>query len=534
MPTLTIDSVAVPFEPGETILQAAARAGIEIPSLCSYPGIEPPTSCYVCVVKIQGRRNAAPACATPAEEGLVVESGTEEVRRTRRRALELLMSEHAGDCEGPCRRICPADLDVPVLARHIAAGELDAAARTVRERLALPGVLGYVCPAPCEKGCVRAQADGAVSIRELHRRVAAAEPPAGAGGGVAPATGKTVAVIGAGPAGLSAAYYLARRGHACTVIDEREEPGGMLRAGVDRAVLPLEVLDREIAAIRSLGVAFRTGCRIGDARAFDALAGGFDAVVLATGMPAPDQPWPFDVRVTPRGIAVEPHTFATSRGGVFACGGAIAVCRLASRAVGQGRLAAESAHRFLARSSPGAAWSPRCDSHLGKPAAEELRQLVGTDLAAAMGAGARPGPFDAALVAAAARCLQCDCGKKLGCALRAYAQAYGINRDQYKTGARKPVERTRYASGLVHEPGKCIACGRCVGITAAGKIEPGLAFVNRGFDVAVKAPFGAELDAAMGSALERCIAACPVGALWDGRQPGLTAVLPGEDQAAPA
>ena len=519
MPTLTIDNTVVPFEPGETILQAAARAGIAIPTLCSYPGIEPPTSCYVCVVKIQGRRNLAPSCATPAEAGLVVESGTEEVRRYRRRALELLMSEHAGDCEGPCRRICPADLDIPVMARHIAAGDLDAASRTARERLALPGVLGYVCPAPCEKGCVRAQADGAVSIRELHKRVAAAEPQAGAAAGPAATTGKRVAVIGAGPAGLSAAYYLARLGHACTVIDEREAPGGMLRYGIDRAALPAAVLDQDIAAVRALGVTFRMGCRIGDRRALDELANGFDAVVFATGMPASGQTWPFDVSATPKGIAVEPHTFATSRGRVFACGGAVAVCRLASRAVGQGRLAAESVDCYLAGRAAGAPWSPRCDSHLGKPDAEELRQLASTDLASAMQKDRPSGPFDASLVAAAARCLQCDCGKKLHCALRAYAQEYGINRDQYRTGARKRVERTRYASGLVHEPGKCIDCGRCVGITAAEKIQPGLAFGNRGFDVAVKAPFGAGLDAAMGPALDRCIAACPVGALWNWRRP---------------
>ena len=517
MPTLTIDNAAVPFEPGETILQAAARAGIRIPTLCSHPGIEPPTSCYVCVVKVQGKNNLAPACATVAEAGMVLESGSEEVRRYRRRALELLMSEHAGDCEGPCRRICPADLDIPAMARHIAADDLAAAARTVRERLALPGVLGYVCPAPCEKGCVRAQADGAVSIRELHKGVAAAALASGVAPAppAAPASGKRVAVVGAGPAGLSAAYYLALLGHACAIMDEREEPGGMLRYGVDRAVLPLPVLDQEIAVIRSLGVAFRMGCRIGDQQALDGLAKGFDAVVLATGKPAPDQPWRFDVKASAKGIAVEAHTFATSCDGVFACGGAIAVCRMASRAVGQGRLAAESAHRFLTRSAALSAASPhRFDSHLGKLHAEELRQLADSDLASVSTDTRKPGPFTASAVAAAARCLQCDCGKKHSCALRAYAHEYEINRDQYRTGARKPVARTRYASGLVHEPGKCIDCGRCVGITAAEHIQPGLAFGNRGFDVAVKSPFGADMDAAMGRSLDRCIAACPVGALW--------------------
>ncbi len=566
MPTLTIDNAVVPFEPGETILQAATRAGIAIPTLCSFEGIEPPTSCYVCVVKIQGKGNLTPSCATLAEEGMVLESNSEEVRRYRCRALELLMSEHAGDCEAPCRRICPADLDVPVMARHIVEGDLDAAVRTVRARLALPGVLGYVCPAPCQKACVRAHVDGAVTIRELHKGVAEATPANGVATVLraAPASGKRVTIIGAGPAGLSSAYYLSLLGHSCTIMDEREEPGGMLRYGIDRTTLPLAILQQEITVIRSLGVEFRMACRVGGQRALDELRQRSDAVVFATGTPASDNPWPFDVRATSKGITIEAHTFATGCSGVFACGGAIAVCRMAVRAVGQGRLTAESVHRFLTHSATEAAplvgsgdalvpgWeaghscpaartgvsllpvkpedrsvlspnlrpalslklSPRFDSHLGKLDAEELRQLASTDLASSGIAARSSALFPASLVSAAARCLQCDCGKKLACSLRAYAQEYEVNRDQYRTGARKPVARTRYASGLVHEPGKCIDCGRCIGITAAEQIQPGLAFGDRGFDVAVKAPFSVDMDAAMGSALDRCIAACPVGALW--------------------
>jgi len=519
MHKLTIDNTTVPFEPGETLLQIATRAGIAIPTLCSFQGIEPPTSCYVCVVKIQGRNGMAPSCATLAEEGMVVESSSEEVRRYRQRALELLMSEHAGDCEGPCRRICPADLDIPVMARHIAAGDLNAAECTVRERLALPGVLGCICPAPCEKGCLRAPLDGAVSIRELHKSVAEASSASEAATKLssAPASGKKITIIGAGPAGLSSAYYLALLGHACTIVDERQEPGGLLRYGVDRAVLPLTVLDQEIAVIRSLGVEFRMNCRISDQRSLDDLIRDTDAVIFATGMPSADKPWPFDVKRSPKGIAVEAQTYISSRRGVFACGGAIAACRIAVRAVGQGRLAAESVHQFLIHGAISAVRSPRFDSRLVKPDDEELQQLASTDLASIQTDTSRAGPFAASAVAAAARCMQCDCGKKLDCALRTYAQEYEINRDQYRTGARKRATRKRYAK-LMHEPGKCINCGRCVGITAADHIQPGLTFSNRGFEVTVKPPFGADMDAAMGSSLDRCIAACPVGALWNWKQ----------------
>ena len=515
MPTLTIDNIVLPFEPGETILQVATRAGIAIPTLCHLEGIEPPTSCYVCVVKIKGRNALAPSCATMAEEGMVLESSSEEVRGYRRRALELLMSEHAGDCEGPCRRICPADLDIPVMAKHIVEGNLDAAVRTVRERLALPGVLGHICPAPCQKGCVRAHADGTVAIRALHKGVAEASSlkNALAGSRAAPTSGKRVTIIGAGPAGLSSAYYLSRLGHACTIVDEREEPGGMLRYGIDRTVLPLKILDQEIDVIRALGVEFRMGCKVGAQHSLDALLQRSDAIIFATGAQKSDQPWPFSIKASPKGIAVDVHTFVSSNSAIFACGGAIAVCKMAVRAIGQGRLTAESVHLFLTHSKAGATWSSRFDSRLGKLCECELNQLVSTDLAHSL-EGCETDTFSSSLVAAAGRCLQCDCGKKLSCSLRTYAHDYEINRDQYRTGARKDVVRKRFASGLVHEPGKCIDCGRCIGITAAEHVQPGLAFGYRGFDVAVKAPFSADMDTAMGPTLKRCIAACPVGALW--------------------
>ncbi len=537
MPTVTIDNSVLSFEPGETILQVATRAGIAIPTLCHLDGIEPPTSCFVCVVKIQGRSSLAPSCATLAEEGMRVESETEEVHKYRRQALELLLSEHAGDCEGPCRRICPADLDIPIMAKQIVDGQLEAAARTVRERLAFPGVLGYICPAPCQKGCVRATLDGAVAIRDLHKGVAETVHASDCDWWprAQPASGKRVTILGAGPAGLSSAYYLTLLGHQCTVIDEHEEPGGQLRYGCDRTTLPLRILEQEIEVIRALGVEFQMGCKISDATTLDELLHRSDALLLAIGTLGSEEPWPFALPVTSKGIAVDPKTFATDRQGVFACGNAITSSRLAVRSVGQGRLAALSIHAFLTSAASPLTFSHRFDSRITKLDSDELRQLVSTDLTHRLKGleghalswpmpetdvteHVPPASFPDATVEAASRCLQCDCGKKEGCALRVYSQEYEVDRDHYRTGKRKPVTRKRYASGLVHEPGKCIDCGRCIGITAAEHSQPGLAFNNRGFDVAVKAPFNADMDAAMGPTLKRCIATCPVGALWEERQ----------------
>ena len=123
MPKLTIDGRTIEVEAGTTILQAARRLGIEIPTLCYADGREPLTSCFVCVVKVQGRENLVPACATVVEDGMVVEASSEEVREARRVALELLLSDHLGDCVAPCQAACPAGMNIPLMLRQIARGD---------------------------------------------------------------------------------------------------------------------------------------------------------------------------------------------------------------------------------------------------------------------------------------------------------------------------------------------------------------------------------------------------------------------------
>ncbi|HJN14525.1 MAG TPA: FAD-dependent oxidoreductase, partial [Armatimonadota bacterium] len=249
MPTLTIDGQAVEVDGGATVLDAASKLGINIPTLCHREGLQAETSCLVCVVKVDGRDRLLPSCATVAVEGMRVESESDEVRAARRTALELLLGDHLGDCLGPCHTVCPAQMDIPAMIRLIAAGKLDEAVAVVKERIPLPAVLGRICPEICERGCRRKDVDSPVAIRLLKQRVgdhdiASADPHVPE---CRPSTGKRVAIIGAGPAGLSAAYYLARDGHACTIIDEREQPGGMLRYGVLEVELPHGVIDAEVA-----------------------------------------------------------------------------------------------------------------------------------------------------------------------------------------------------------------------------------------------------------------------------------------------
>ena len=110
--------------------------------------------------------------------------------------------------------------------------------------------------------------------------------------------------------------------------------------------------------------------------------------------------------------------------------------------------------------------------------------------------------------------LKCKCASKVKCRLRAYAEEYGADHTRYAVGQHKEEIRKIYDSGLVHEPGKCIVCGKCVAITKEKNINPGLSFNSRGSNVYISAPFGVPIDKAMGEALNECAEECPTGALW--------------------
>ena len=212
MAKLTIDNREVDVPGGATILDAAGKLGIDIPTLCFLKGCKPSTSCMVCVVQVEGFASLVPACATVAVDGMKVHSDCGQVHAARKAALELLLSDHVGDCLGPCHTICPAQMNIPLMIRQIAAGDMSSAVATVKKDIALPAVLGRICPKPCERGCRRAAIDDAVSICLLKRYVADVDlaseapylPPC------EPSTGKKIVIIGAGPTGASAWGYSAR------------------------------------------------------------------------------------------------------------------------------------------------------------------------------------------------------------------------------------------------------------------------------------------------------------------------------------
>ncbi|MBI5533499.1 MAG: molybdopterin-dependent oxidoreductase [Deltaproteobacteria bacterium] len=285
---LEIDGKRMIADSGRTILEVARDNGIHsIPTLCHDDQLEPFASCFLCVVKVHGARTLLPACSTKVAAGMVVDTNHTEVRKARKAALELLLSNHYADCLGPCQLHCPAGIDIQGYVALAALGKYNDAIQLIKERNPLPAICGRVCTRPCEvKGCRRNMLDEAVGIDYIKRYLADVdlgrrEPfrPK-----VEPRNSKRVAVVGGGPAGLSAAYYLAVRGYGVEIFETLPEAGGMLRYGIPEYRLPKDVLDLEISQILDLGVKLTTNVSLGKDFTLNSLREqGFDAVFLGLG-----------------------------------------------------------------------------------------------------------------------------------------------------------------------------------------------------------------------------------------------------------
>lgn len=284
MLNLTINGKNITVEEGTTILQAAKDNGIYIPTLCYDDAVKVYGACGLCVVEAEGIPKLLRSCSAKCSDGMVVNTESKRVVQSRKIAMELLMSAHDGDCIAPCQLNCPARTDCQGYVGLIANGEYEAALKLIKNKVSLPASIGRVCPHPCETACRRGKVDEAINIAQL--KAFAADMDLNSDSYLpekdAP-TGKKIAIIGGGPAGLTAAYRLAISGHEVTVYDMMEKMGGMLRYGIPQYRLPKEVLDKEIAIIEKLGVKMINGVKLGKDFTVASLKAQNDAVIVAVG-----------------------------------------------------------------------------------------------------------------------------------------------------------------------------------------------------------------------------------------------------------
>lgn len=242
-------------------------------------------SCQICVEKLQEYGLSA-SCVTCIEDNKIIQAHNAKFTYARKQYLKSLLLDHHGDCVSPCQAACPAGVDVQTYVALITRGAYKEALELIKETLPLPAVIGRVCPHPCEAVCRRNLVDQPIAICDLKRFLADYDllrkqrfiPD------TKPKTGFRVAIVGSGPAGLSAAYYLILQGHEVTIFEALPKLGGMLRYGIPDYRLPKKILDEEIGTITRLGIIIKTGHALGKDFSLQSLfKHGFHAIFLAIG-----------------------------------------------------------------------------------------------------------------------------------------------------------------------------------------------------------------------------------------------------------
>lgn len=266
-----------------TILQALLQEDIHIPHLCYDIRLERSNgNCGLCVVELEGRD--VKACQTPIKEGMVICTNSPKLENYRKIRLEQLLSDHNADCVAPCVMTCPANIDIQSYLRHVGNGNYEAAIRVIKDNNPFPIVCGRVCPHTCEGECRRNLVDSPVAINYVKRFAADWDMSRGPWiPDTKPSTGKKIAIVGAGPSGLSAAYYSAIEGHDVTVFERQPHAGGMMRYGIPEYRLPKVTLDKEIDIMKKMGVKIMTGKSLGTHIRLEDLNNDFDCVYLAIG-----------------------------------------------------------------------------------------------------------------------------------------------------------------------------------------------------------------------------------------------------------
>ncbi|TON04404.1 formate dehydrogenase, partial [Vibrio parahaemolyticus] len=281
---IVIDGKYRIVEEGLTLLKAAKVCGVEIPSLCGMNKSNEKIPCDLCVVEVESGGTKR-ACDLKVYRGLNVVTQSEQLSEHRRKALNRIMTDHYADCEAPCKTACPAGVDIQSYLYHISQNDHQKAIEVIKRTLPMPLSIGRVCPAFCESECRRSLVDEPIAIRQLKRHAADADLSAHEAyvPEKKPAKHRKIAVVGSGPGGLTAGYYLSNEGYDVTVFESMPKAGGWLRYGIPEYRLPKDILDKEIELMCRNGMQVETNKKLGVDFTLSQLSEDYDAVCLAVG-----------------------------------------------------------------------------------------------------------------------------------------------------------------------------------------------------------------------------------------------------------
>ncbi len=505
MVKLRIDDRECEVPEGTTILEAAGKLNIEIHTLCYKKGLPDYSSCMVCVVKNNKTGKFIPSCVAISEDGMDIDASGKEVMELRKKAVELLLSEHRAECEAPCKIVCPVELDIPLMNRLIAKGEMYEAAELAFHSMGFPETMCALCPGFCESACRRNKIDTHIAITGLKKYVEENHFNGRLITNRPEFNGRKIAVIGSGPLGLSIAFHLTKNGHRCVIFEKNGIAGGKLIREFTGKGLTDNMLFNEIEQAVSFGISIVKEVNIDDAMITNRLVNEFDIIVSSVhGLNIS--------YVTEEGRYVMlPGDLAMVRDKyIFTPAAALKNEKSVVRTFGEGKKAAKAVDIFLSQGN-NFVDSKRFNSTLGK--ISETEKLEWTREVRNEGCRFEIISTAAEATSEAGNCMHCDCRAQTECRLRDLAETFGMKNPKEKLINGPVAKKINFSTGLVFENAKCIKCGICVRICNDTVEDPPLCFSGRGFSSIISEPLTARFAEILKSKTGECVEACPTGAL---------------------
>ena len=516
MVKINIDDKKYEVDAGTTILDATKKAGIEIPTMCYLKGISNQASCMLCVVKNCDNGELLTSCAVKAEEGMNISTKDKEIFEARKSALELLLSDHVGDCEAPCRIACPLFLQIPAMNRNFAANNFDYTLKVIKEEIAFPLIMCRICSAPCEKVCRRRQVDTPISIRETVSLISSENLKSYKNFKLEKEFNKNkkIAIVGAGLSGLGCAYHLLQKAYDCTIFEKNEKAGGSLMEFSEEE-MPESLLETEIENLKINGAKFVFNQKI-DGQRIENLKNEFDIILIANGS-AFNFLEKETISKNIRKIDNNKPIFYKNDKKVVVCS---SVFQNKEKLVKILALAKNTAtvvdSLFIEKKTN--SYARFFNSKFGNLREHEINEyLKETEIGIEERKKTEPTKQISKneIMAEAQSCMSCDCRKPVSCKLRIYSNQYDAKQRKYGFGERKSLQKYFEHPDIVFEPEKCIKCGLCIKIANKNVEKTGLSFFGRGFDMKVDIPFDRAINEAITKSAEECVEVCPTGAISD-------------------